>query len=196
MKFGYGRITITQSTKYLRLTIRIVFSFVPHIKKIKSKNTELFTRLRSDFGAEWGYDKTNLKILYKTVFIPKIIYAADSWCEANKNIHHIRALYSIQRRGLVAITSCYQTVSSECLPVIAGVLPLVLKAKWQATRANTKLLPPNDRKLARDLSYSDLLNIWQSRWDNSNKSRTTYEYFPSIRRRLEIPLPSLHSSVL
>lgn len=88
-------------------------------------------------------------------------------------------------------------MSTEALPVLAGVLPVDLEvqkraAMYFASRENitSDFLNSRDRSKisrlfdSREVVEEDLLNEWQKRWDTSVKGRHLYKFFPNVRERL------------
>ncbi|CAB3251733.1 unnamed protein product [Arctia plantaginis] len=102
-----------------------------------------------------------------------------------------------QRLALIFLCKAYRTVSTEALPVLAGVLPVDLEVQRRAAMYYSRqqnmecdFLGARDRgKITRLLQqqpdvYNDLIDEWQQRWDESSKGRHLYQFFPSVRERL------------
>lgn len=107
-------------------------------------------------------------------------------------------LLQSKRLALILLCKAYRMVSTEALPVLAGVLPVDLEIQRRASMyyttketMNTDFLLPRDRnKIARlfapqSIVYEELLTEWQERKDSSSKGRHLYLFFPCIRERLE-----------
>ena len=54
-----------------------------------------------------------------------MIYAAHGWARRLRQRHQ-RQLLAAQRQALIRTTKAYATASTDCLPVVAGVLPIDL----------------------------------------------------------------------
>lgn len=187
--FGRRKIKTVKEVKYLGVWISEGGNFREHIKNLRNKCDEMFSRLRSAVGRDWGSKQRASTIIYKAVFIPKISYGAEFWCESGLTKQAIAILGMAQRRALIAITGAYRTTSTEGLQVIAGVLPLDLEIKRIANKQTI-----TNGGIGRDPSrlYEDLLDEWQHRWNTSTKARWTYEWFPDIRIRMSYPLELDH----
>lgn len=109
-----------------------------------------------------------------------------------------RKLLQGQRLALIFLCKAYRTVSTEALPVLAGLLPVDLEVQRRAAmyynaRPNfsANFLAQRDRskidRLLKPLTdvWDELLTEWQCRWESSTKGRHLYQFFPSVHERLE-----------
>ena len=94
----------------------------------------MYSRMRALYSANWGMGQLAARTIYKGVFIPRITYAFEIWCNGAKWVKSHKKLVSAQRAPLRAITGAYNTASSNCLPVIAGTFPLDLEVQFQALK--------------------------------------------------------------
>ncbi|XP_035224450.1 uncharacterized protein LOC118197074 [Stegodyphus dumicola] len=90
-------------------------------------------------GSTWGLNPFILKILYQTVIEKIITYAAAVWVEPMQ-ARKVRLLQSIQRPFALAMTRAYCTTSNHALCVLAGLIPLHLKALQESTITKVKQL--------------------------------------------------------
>lgn len=188
--FGDERITTTSKAKYLGIWIDQGLTFKPHIRSLKENNLQLFSRLRSTLGHNWGMSRENASLLYQTVFLPKILYGAEFWYEAASGSEGRRVLQILQRKALLAITSAYKTASTEALQVISGTLPLDLEASLQGTRSSNRGNHNLDQIF--NIKRIGLIEVWQRRWSESTKSAWTHKLFPDVKVRLSVPLWTNH----
>lgn len=186
--FGEERIATKASAKYLGVWLDQKLNFQTHIKEVKNKDLSLFSRLRSVLGQNWGMRRENAILLYKTVFLPKVLYGADIWAIRPIKHKEINILSTIQRPALIAISSAYRTSPTVGLQVIMGTLPLDLEAIWQATKSNSRSLSPNDRERVTSIKWEEIINIWQDRWDRATSALWTRKFMPDIRERIKKPL--------
>lgn len=68
-----------------------------------------------------------LRLVGESVFNGMVTYAAPVWYERALLVMNQRPLVAAQRAVLLTITSAYRTTSNEALPVLAGVLPIMLR---------------------------------------------------------------------
>lgn len=129
--------------------------------------------------------------MYKGVVEAIATYAAPVWYKSLENGRRAKQLRGVMRTALTAVLRTYATVSTDSLPVLAGVIPLDL----QVIRRAMRWLVSNGQ--ARSITYLDMtgdqplrevdeyiLSRWQDRWTNSLTGRLTYSYWKDIRMRL------------
>lgn len=114
-------------------------------------------------------------MLYKAVYLPRILYGANTWYPSIRGNNKIkRKLESAQRRALLAVTGAYSTVSTMALQVIAGAPPFNLQIEMHLQVQNG--IPP---KKAR----TRCIKTWQNKWNESTKGRwtnTVYRQFGAV----------------
>jgi hypothetical protein len=150
----------------------------------------LYSRLRAASSADWGLRQSTSAVIYRAVFLPRITYAAEIWSKGVLTAKAIKLLGSKQRRALLSLTGAYRTTSTDALQVVAGQMPLDLEIRWHVVRTNRKAGRISEEEM-RD-QWDRLLDVWQDRWDVSEKGRWTHSMIPDIRRRLELPLEVDH----
>lgn len=193
LAFGEERIVSVDIIRYLGMRLDQKRTFSPHIDHLKTSSETLFSKLRGTIRAGWGFKRQNIMILYRGVFLPKIAYGAQFWVH---KINKIKDKFgTIQRRALLGMTSAYNTTSTDALQVLAGVPPLDIEIKWMVQKVEIALLPVQLRRKTWDTKKESLLDEWQNRWENSQKGRWTFKFFPNVRHRLKLPLALGHEVV-
>lgn len=146
----------------------------------------MYKRLRHIMSANWGMGRIAARKIYKGVFLPRITYAAEIWWEGVLYEKCKKKLGSMQRDPLRAITSAYNTASTNCLSAVAGVLPLDLEIIKQAFKRKLKLghITPDVYKYKID----ELLVTWQNRYVAVEKGEWTKKMIPSVVERYHLPL--------
>ncbi|VVC36609.1 Hypothetical protein CINCED_3A021797 [Cinara cedri] len=141
-------------------------------------------------SANWGIRQATSAVIYKAVFLPRITYASEVWASGVLTAKAVKLLGSKQRRALLSLTGAYRTTSTDALQVVAGQLPLDLEIRWSVVRKKRKVgLVSEEEKVDQ---WSRILEIWQTRWDTSEKGRWTHSMIPKVKRRLEVPLEVDH----
>jgi len=190
MNFGGTSVTSCSPTRYLGIQLDYKRTYWDHILYVGRKSEDMYTRLRSAYASTWGVKQSTSKIIYHSVFLPRITYAASVWESGTKTKKAIKYLGSKQRRALLSITGAYKTVSTDALQVTAGVMPLdleiqgtVLKGKLRKSQVTTA-------------EYNEKTNLlydeWQRRWEESEKGRWTAKWFGEVRTRALLPLELDH----
>lgn len=126
------RITTSYSSRYLGVIIGHNRSFNHHIQHLASKNFDLFSRLRSTLGIDWGSSRQDALALYRLIFVPRISYASRFWQQAVHSRKARQTSSTLQRRALLGISSAYRTSATSSLQVITGNPPLDLEIQHQA----------------------------------------------------------------
>jgi len=193
--FGSGkndpRIVAEATAKYLGVILDPRESYWDHVLSLKNKSGDMYKRLRKMTSANWGMGRVTAKIIYEAVFLPRITYAAEIWAERGCTLKKvIKTLGSMQREPLKAITSSYNTASTNCLSAVAGVLPLDLEVRRVAQKSKLR---------AGEMSYEEyeqglraLREEWQVRYDEVDKGEWTKFMIPDVAIRCELPLELDH----
>lgn len=131
-------------------------------------------------------DRTTARAIYKGVILPRITYAAEIWWEGVLYEKCKKKLGSIQQDPLRAITSAYNTASTNCLSAVAGELPLDLEIIKQVfeRRLRLDLITPEAFKRKQD----ELLATWQERYTAADKGEWTKKMIPSVIDRYHLPM--------
>jgi len=99
------------------------------------------------------------RTIYRGVFLPRVTYAAEIWANGIKLIKSQKKLLSAQRAPLLAMTGAYNTVSTNCLPVVAGTMPLDLEIMIHVLKR--KQLNREITNEVHDVSVNDPFDEWQ-----------------------------------
>lgn len=104
----------------------------------------------------------------------------------------IQALGSMQRDPLLVITSSYKTASTNCLTAVAGVLPLDLEVR--RVPLARKLKAKEIQIEEHDDGVSELMELWQTRYDATDKGEWTKYMIPNLTQRCAFPLMLDHNT--
>jgi len=185
-KAGAPVIKANETVKYLGVILDPRRSYWDHISSLATKSSDLYTRLRGMTSANWGMDRRSAKIIYNGVFLPRITYAAEIWYEGTNLVKSINKLCSMQRAPLLAMTSAYKTASTNCLSAVAGVLPLDLEVRRILL---ARKLKSNEIQIEEhDEGIRELMELWQTRYDATDKGEWTKYMIPNLIQRCALPL--------
>ncbi|CAI6372289.1 unnamed protein product [Macrosiphum euphorbiae] len=187
---GAAVIESSSTVKYLGILLDPRQAYVEHILALAHKSKDLYRRLRGMASANWGMSRRTAKIIYEGVFLPRITYAAEVWWEGVTYAKCRKKLCSMQRDPLRAITSAYNTASTNCLTDVAGELPLDLRIIEQVEKRKMKLglITPEAFKGKLD----ELLEQWQVRYVTTDKGEWTKKMIPSVVERYHLPMEMDH----
>jgi len=99
------------------------------------------------------------RTIYRDVFLPRISYAAEIWSSGTKLVKSQKKLLSAQRAPLLAMTGAYNTLSTNCLPAVAGTMPLDLEIRLHAYKK--ELLRREITSEVLSEKESELFEEWQ-----------------------------------
>jgi len=87
---------------------------------------------------------------------------------------------------MLAMTSAYETASTNCLAAVAGTLHLDLEVRFQAC----KRARAREKISAADLSdrTEELKDEWQTRYESTEKGSWTKKMIPSVRYKCSLPM--------
>lgn len=197
VKLNETQIKRKESVCYLGLLLEKNFSFIEHIVQVSEKAKRNFFALNRISTSTWGLSFKSLKTIYNATYIGCISYGAPAWVDRAMIVTARRKLLQSQRLALIFLCKAYRTVSTDALPVLAGVFPVDLEiqrhaANYYASRnikTSTFTKQCNQSKMRKLFQspnevYESLLNEWQNQWNDSSKGRHLFQFFPCIRDRL------------
>ncbi|CAI6375958.1 unnamed protein product [Macrosiphum euphorbiae] len=184
------RITAAGTVRYLGVILDPREGYWNHVESLAEKSKSLYSRLRTLASANWGISQLTSRTLYKGVFLPRVTYASEIWAAGAKLKKSIKKLGSMQRPPLLAMTAAYRTASTNCLSVVAGVLPLDLEVEKSALQ---KRLKSGEITLDQFKDHeSEIFTRWQDRYESTDKGEWTKTMIPSVRERYMLPMPLDH----
>ncbi|GBM39773.1 Putative protein in type-1 retrotransposable element R1DM [Araneus ventricosus] len=128
------QVTIKDQIVYLGVTWNCALTFTPHFKKVRQRVDILTYKITSVADNFYWRHNRMFKRIYTGAIEPYILYGHGAWGDRLQLITIDRFLNGIQRRPLIKLTRAFRTTSTEALQVIAGVLPLSLKAMETYTK--------------------------------------------------------------
>ncbi|WQF90359.1 Putative reverse transcriptase domain, ribonuclease H domain, ribonuclease H-like superfamily [Colletotrichum destructivum] len=125
----WGEIEPKTTCKYLGLTMDSTLKWKPHINETERKVTNIITALSSPGSSTWGVRTREMRIIYKGVAIPQMMYACSLWSNSGwgekgytkKTLHRVQRL---QARAARAISGAYRATSFPALDVEMHLLPV------------------------------------------------------------------------
>ena len=125
-----GGVTIVPSDTctYLGLIIDSKLNWYAHIEAKCAASKKLLFFILKCCRLTWGLSRKVLSLLYKSVFLPTILYNCAIWAGAVGKKKVVKALLAAQRPFAIAIARLYKTTSTSAALVLANTTPLHLKA--------------------------------------------------------------------
>ncbi len=137
------QINFKPQAKFLGLTFDEYLTWVPHIKNLITSTHKDLNVMRSLSGTNWGANKTNLILIYKTLIRSKIDYGAAIYNTLSPALS--KKLDSIQYQALKLAHRMPYGVALEALLALTGELPLQaqrdkLTLNYWATKQHNPLI--------------------------------------------------------
>ena len=117
-----------RTARYLGIRLAKGMRFLNHCEEISEKAKAYFHRYRAVARAKWGLQYTELKIIYKAVFLPVITYGAAAWAK-HATKRDWTKLERAQRAALLTVVRAYKTVSTPALLAICDANPVKMEAQ-------------------------------------------------------------------
>lgn len=185
---------------YLGVTIGERLNFLPHLDKVKEKMLVVVPTVRRLLTREWGLTRRAALTVYRGLFVACATFGAPIWYSAVMKEAGKKRILSCQRVMLHGMLPVCRTVSTEAMQILAGVPPLDLevirmaiafKLKRRETLSSTDWSECSDfgRLNRNELKISlarCVSSRWQSRWDNSEVGRVTFEFIPKVEQACDI----------
>lgn len=131
------RIPFKRTIPYLGVLLDEKRTWIPHLDRLKEKVRGFQNKLSRYTKATWGLNNEVLKHIYLRATERLILYAVEIWYRDVVRIN--TKLLQIQRIAVLPITKCYKTVATDALNVLAGTVPLDIKAKYESKLLNAYL---------------------------------------------------------
>ncbi|XP_052751319.1 uncharacterized protein LOC128200797 [Galleria mellonella] len=125
-------IELQDEVKVLGVIIDRNLNFNSHIRTVSAKALNIYKSVSKMARAQWGLNPGVLKLIYQSVVEPTILYAASCWAQDTSNHSIEKTLDRITRLFAIKICKGHRTTSFSASVVLAGILPLKLKASEQA----------------------------------------------------------------
>ncbi|KAJ8970334.1 hypothetical protein NQ317_017552 [Molorchus minor] len=161
--------------KYLgvRLDTKLTFwAQIQHAAEAASKVTTALSRLMANVGGPTAKKRRLLMSVTDSI----ILYGCEIWADALQKEKYRKVVASVQRRGALRIASAYRTVSEPAVLVIAGVMPIDMRATERKTAYSTK--EEVGAKEARARARIQAMQRWQERWREEHRGRWTARLMP------------------
>lgn len=143
----------SSSCIYLGLTIDTKLNWREHVTKKCTCIKRLLFIVNKCCRLTWGISREKLITIYKSIFVPKLLYGCIVWGGASRQKWCIKLLRADQRPLIIAISRSFRTNSTLSALVLANISPLYYSIK---ERIGLKVLLQDDFPIA--LSSSAVVN--------------------------------------
>lgn len=159
-------------------------SFVIHTTRQKEKIKKVFGKIKRINKQTRALGRFSLRLLYKNVFLPILLYGVEAWGYRIEHTHVKRQINAAQRFVILSMYNFCKTTSTEAMQVITGLLPADLQATLNVANYEIKknkpvqclCIPPpeNERdkeeiRRLRNMAERYMYAKWQERWESTDK---------------------------
>lgn len=171
----------SENLKYLCVQLSRKLGFKHHIEtaaKRAGATAESLMKILPNMG---GARQRRRKVVALAVQ-NQLLYAAPVWADALVFETNVQTLVRPQRRIALRVAMAYRTVSANAILVVAGMIPVHLKALEQQLKAKTlKEGAMLEKRAVTDLTYRK----WQSQWEATKTGLWTKRLIGDVRQWTE-----------
>jgi hypothetical protein len=194
LRIGNTLINRVNTYKYLGVIVDPKLTFESNAAYAANKARRTIMGLRRKASRHWGQEtETAIRTIYMGAILPILSYASRVWID---RIHMTKVKRNyLSAYGMIArlVTRSYASVSTDAAGVLAGILPVDLEIEKQncirelrqgrgAMFQEELITPGTFDSIRHAAAYVQIKaeDIWQERWNDSSKGRTTYEFRPLV----------------
>ncbi|XP_037296687.1 uncharacterized protein LOC115455319 [Manduca sexta] len=160
LHMGGVDIGLEKQIKILGVTIDSGLTFNTHVSEVCRKAVAFYNKLSRAARLQWGLGPDVIKLLYTAVVEPVVLYGASVWAPASRKLGVRKQLAVVQRGFAQKLTKAYRTVSLNSALLLAGILPLDIRARENASLYEIKRgysrRVVGDREVERPVAYGEL----------------------------------------
>ncbi|KAG6438775.1 hypothetical protein O3G_MSEX000212 [Manduca sexta] len=160
LHMGGVNIGLEKEIKILGVTIDSGLTFNAHVAEVCKKAVAFYNQLSRAARSQWGLGPEIIQLLYTAVVEPIVLYGASVWAPASRKLGVRKQLAVVQRGFAQKLTRAYRTVSLNSALLLAGILPLDIRARENASLYEIKRgfsqRVVGDREVERPVAFGEL----------------------------------------
>ena len=139
LKVDGAVVEVTNSTKFLGITLDSKLSWNEHIENVCKKCKGILMQCRRAVGPTWGFKPATMRWIYEVMVRPILSYGATIWINGTKTQNNRQLLNGVQRLANVLITGAMPSTPGVALDVITGNIPITLWLEEEAAKGTLRL---------------------------------------------------------
>jgi ribonuclease HI len=164
LKLGNKFISLSNTVKYLGVTLDTKLSWGPHIKeKIRTAKLNML-RIKNAMGKIWGAPPRILRWAFTGIIRPALTYGSIVWAQAAQKQGIQKELSRVNRLALMTLGHFRKSTPTAGMEVINYIRPLHLQLKMEASMSFSRIkntfikggLPPHLKFASSILGKSDI----------------------------------------
>jgi len=200
LEIGRHPIRIEKSLRYLGVIVDHRLTFAPHVDTVAKKAARSAAALARLMPNVRGPCQWKRRLL-ATVVESQLLYAAPIWADKVSTVDRTSAnLIRPQRTAALRVIRTYRTVSDEAALLLADIVPADLMG-LERGRIRDRLLAapaPGEPRMSKAAIKREerqvTTELWQVRWESTDKAAWTRRILPDVRRWLEKTVPKVPMS--
>jgi len=196
LKLNGQQLQITNTFKYLGLTIDKTLTWRQHVMNKMTKVRKLSHLAKNVIGNKWGLTPDKIIWILTSIIRPITSYGGLVWSHRLKNTTLQQKLQSIQRPLLLAATGAMRSTPQATLEVILGIPPLHLHIQELSLQAKARYFLTHGisweggTTLSRGNSVKSSLNILRSipHWGKNSDLIPKTRIFSDVNPRIHSDL--------
>lgn len=184
IKYDGKTLPAVRTFKYLGVHLDEKLTFLEHVTKATKSAENAFQKLLTLAKGTYRIPPAALHRYYGAIYQAILGYGAPIFANKALTSHVQRRLLSSQRSTLRRLLAAYRTTPCEALQIMALIPPTDLWIKSRAAKYYiNKELPLPDYLGDWTEPEQKIIEEWEGRWSETEKSRDLFEVFPTIHVR-------------
>jgi ribonuclease HI len=164
---------LSKEVKYLGVTFDCHLRWNLHIQNKCKQATRLLFMCRNFVAKTWGLSPARMRWLYKQVILPTLSYSCFVWIHRVDETAYLREMLAkVQKLATLQITGGFNKTPNITLDTIAGIMPIDIQLKYNATKTTLRL---------------KLENNWAGQYSLSNKIISHAKFLDAQVDKLNLP---------
>ena len=139
IKVGNTTIGLSNSAKFLGVTLDSKLNFNEHITNITKKATASLMQCRRAVGPTWGLTPKTCNWIYKTVIRPILSYCCSIWIRGTETLHNTKKLKRVQALALRIMTGAMPSTPFISLNYLTETPDIIIYLQGEAAKGAARL---------------------------------------------------------
>ena len=139
IKVGNTTIELSESAKFLGVTLDNKLNFNEHITNITKKATASLMQCKRAVGPTWGLNPKTCNWMYNTVIRPILTYCSSIWIRATNTDVNRKKLRRVQALALRIMTGAMPSTPFNSLNYLTNTTDIIIFLKGEAAKGAARL---------------------------------------------------------
>ena len=139
IKVGNTTIALSESAKFLGVTLDSKLNFNEHITNITKKATASLMQCRRAVGPTWGLNPKTCNWMYNTIIRPILNYCCSIWIRATNTDINSKKLKRVQALALRIMTGAMPSTPFSSLNYLTNTIDIIIYLRGEAAKGAARL---------------------------------------------------------